>query len=138
MREKLSDIWFRAIVPIEAVSLFIGAALHRGLNIAGVGEAKVLPATIVESVIGTGLLIAAIAYYRRIESWTGFMIAAQVLAIAGVLLGIAATTFRDGGDALGNEIFHRGLLVTLGTGLVLAALRAGIIGGTGPAHSTRA
>jgi len=138
VREKLSDVWFRVVVPIEAVGLFIGAALHLGISIGGINEPKIISATVVETVIGAGLAVAAYVYAGGHDSWPGFIIGAQILAMAGVLIGIAAINFGGGQSTLGNDIFHRVLLVTLGTGLVLAALESGVIRNREGAQGTMA
>lgn len=88
-REPNPDVrlaW-RILLPLEAASFFIGALLHSGISLGPLSEPRIVEATVVESLCGAGLAIAAWAQSVRHSSWRGITVGAQAFALGGVLLG---------------------------------------------------
>src|SRR4051794_33538147 len=117
MRERLTSAWFRAVVPLEAGCFIIGAFLHTGVTVVGRTEAFIVPAIVVEAVCGTVLTLASVSYYNRREWWPTAILAAQLIAAGGVMLGIVALAAGRGESSTLNDAFHRTVLVPLGIGL---------------------
>lgn len=115
------------VLFIEAVSLLIGAIVHLGVKIP-VGimvltEPQIIPATIVEGFCGLVLLGAAYAVFTH-KPWSwGAVVAAQTIALGGVVLGVVALAFGAGPNTASNALYHRTMLALLVGGLVLLSTR---------------
>ena len=102
---------------VYAATFFFGALLHLGgrvpLGFAVLDEPGILPATIVESLCGSALAVAAFAVLaRKGWAWTAAT-TAHAFALGGVLLGIAALAVGAGPSTELNTIYHRVMLITL-------------------------
>ena len=128
MREKLSAAWFKLVVPAQAASLFLAAFIHTGIGVPGVHEPAIAGAVFGESVCGLALLAGVFTMFAARDGWARMMLAGHILALAGVILGIIITS-SDGTVTTANAIYHRILLVTVGTGLLLTVFEDGLFGG---------
>jgi hypothetical protein len=109
---------------VEALSFFAGALMHAGAALGPFREETVGPAVLVESLCGVALTVAAAAAIAEASGWRRVGIGAQVLALAGVLLGVAATTAGGGPSNGGNDMFHYTMIVLLGGGIAVLAFGA--------------
>jgi len=111
---------------VNATVFFFGAAQHAGVVIGTLHEPVIISAAIVETVCGVGLFWGAVALLRtRKKSWGAAMIA-NLIALSGVLLGMAALAVGAGPRTASNDLYHRVMLVLIiaATGvLVWAALK---------------
>jgi hypothetical protein len=111
------------VLLVEAVSFLIGALAHLGIRIPVeimvLTEPRILPATIVEGICGLVLAGAAYAVFtRKPWSWQA-VVAAQAIALGGVVLGIVALSLGGGPNTASNALYHRVMLLLLVGGLVL-------------------
>jgi hypothetical protein len=113
----------RILTVLEAASFFLFGVQHVGVSVplgfVTLSEPFILPATIVESIAGCALGLAAVALFRGASwAWT-VAVFAHVVALAGVLLGMAALNAGRGPRTVTNDVYHRIMLVALLTNLVL-------------------
>lgn len=113
------------LLPAEAVSFFVGALMHAGVALGPFNEQTVGPAVIVESLCGSALTVAAAAAISESRTWRGVAIGGQTLALAGVLLGVIATTAGGGPSNSGNDAYHYTMIVLLGGGTAVLTLGRG-------------
>lgn len=115
-----------ALLAIDVV-LFLGAAiLHAGIDVRlGSNDlmlGQILPATIVEGLIG--LLAAATLYAiatRRLWTW-GFALGAHLFGLAGVILGLSIVAHGSDPHQAINVETHIAMLVAMAIGLLLLVL----------------
>jgi uncharacterized membrane protein YccC len=112
-------LWFRVVVPLEALSFFIGALLHAEVNIAGLHEPRIIPATVVESLCGIVLAIASFAALGNERWWRKAAVTSHVVALAGVALGMVALAAGRGPRTASNDVYHYTMVVLLAFGLLL-------------------
>lgn len=106
----------RGLLLVEAVSLFVAAALHAGLVIPGpFDDAAIYEATIALVVLA-GL---AVTYLR--PAWTrGVALATQAFALLGAFVGLFAVVSALGPNSPLDVVYHVGLIGVLTAGLVVA------------------
>jgi hypothetical protein len=102
---------------LEGLTFFVMAVAHMGrpltAGFASLSEPRIVPATIVEAACGAVLLLAAFALFAA-RSWSRNMaLAAHILAVCGVLLGMAALAAGRGPRTATNDIYHRLILFVL-------------------------
>jgi hypothetical protein len=107
----------------EAVTFLFAALLHLGIPL-GLSEPRIIPAAIVEGLCGLFLAVSAYAVVTRTRLAWGAALAANLFAVAGVLLGITALALGVGPSTEANTIYHRVILVVLVVVLVLLATPA--------------
>jgi hypothetical protein len=113
------------LVTIEAVTFLLAALLHLGIQNPILTEPRIIPATIVEGLIGVFLAVSAYGVLaRRTWAWAA-TVAAHVFGVLGVLLGIFATTVGPGPATPANTVYHWVMLVVLLAGLVFLLTPAG-------------
>ena len=122
-RGSAAALVIRIVVVFDAVTLLLFALLHLGARIpVGLGVIatdRIIPATIVEGLAGTGLVVSAYAVFaRRTWAWPA-TVAAHLFALAGVLLGVWAIAAGFGPHNLLNDTYHRLMVVVLVAGLIL-------------------
>jgi len=114
---------------LYSVTFFFGALLHLGLRIplgfTVLSEPGIVPATVVESLCGIVLAVAAFAMLTR-KSWAwSAAFAAHAFSLGGVLLGMGALAVGAGPSTELNAIYHRVMLVALVAVLALLLSPAG-------------
>jgi hypothetical protein len=102
----------------EAVTFLLAALLHLGIPL-GFSEPRIIPAAIVEGLCGLLLAVSAYAVVARMTWAWGAALAANLFAVAGVLLGITALALGAGPSTEANTIYHRVILGVLVVVLVL-------------------
>src|SRR5258708_12218427 len=101
----------------EAVTFLFAALMHVGIPL-GFSEPRIIPAAIVEGLCGLLLAVSACAVVARTTWAWGAALAAHLVAVAGVLLGIIALAPGAGPRPMANPIYHRPILWGLFVGLV--------------------
>jgi len=95
------------LVATEALVFGVAALAHAGVPV-GFAEPPLAPAMIVEGLIAAAFVFsAATVAAQRASAWSA-TVAAHVVAVAGVLLGLWAQ--RDGGGSANNRLYHRVML----------------------------
>lgn len=117
-----------ALLEVElvviAATFFLFALLHLGIQLGGIAEPVILPATVVEAMCGLCMALAAVAAVAgTMRAWQ-MAVTAHAISIAGVLLGILAQARGNGGTAL-NAVYHRMVLAVMVVGLALLLTRLG-------------
>jgi hypothetical protein len=107
-------------VMIANAALFLfGAVQHAGFIIGPFHEPRIVPAAIVETLCGLSLVCgaAAVLIHSRIE-WRMALIM-NLIALGGVLLGIASLAAGHGPRTASNDLYHRIMLVLIGAGVLI-------------------
>jgi hypothetical protein len=116
------------LMVAEAVTFLLAALLHLGIPL-GFSEPRILPAAIVEGLCGLLLAVSTYAVLVRTRWAWSAALAAHLVAVAGVLLGIIALALGAGPSTVANTIYHRvilGVLVVVLLGLATPAARAAL------------
>jgi hypothetical protein len=124
MTTRFAGVFLRVELVVVAGTFFVFALLHLGLHLAGLAEPRILPATIVETVCGLCMALAAVATFAGAARAWQAAVTAHALSIAGVLLGILAQAGGTGGTEL-NAVYHRTVLAVLIVSLALLLARPG-------------
>jgi hypothetical protein len=109
------------LVMIANAALFLfGALQHAGVAIGSFHEPPILPAAIVETICALSLLLGAAAAVldQSMHLWRVALITSLV-ALGGVLLGIAALTAGAGPRTASNDLYHRIMLALIGASMVI-------------------
>jgi hypothetical protein len=120
-RRSVAGSALRALIPFEAVALLFAGVVHLvgariPLGAVVFDEPPIIPAGIVEGMAGVIFVVATYAVLAgRPWAWPGAL-AAHLFAIAGFLLGIAAT--RNGTTPF-NRDYHFVMLAVFVVGLIL-------------------
>ncbi|HKF35630.1 MAG TPA: hypothetical protein VKB35_01920 [Ktedonobacteraceae bacterium] len=116
------------LMVAEAVTFLLAALLHVGIPL-GFSEPRIIPAAIVEGLCGLFLAVSTYAVVARTTWAWGAALAAHLVAVAGVLLGIIALALGGGPSTMANTIYHRvilGVLIVVLVGLSTPAARAAL------------
>jgi hypothetical protein len=116
------------IMISNAALFFFGAVQHVGISLGRINEPKIIPAAIVETICGLFLLWGSIAVLSRVSGHWKVALIGNLVALAGVLLGMAALAAGTGPRTASNDLYHRIMLVLIAAGLLIlffarAALR---------------
>ena len=106
----------------NAALFFFGALQHAGIVIARFHEPRIIPAAIVETVCGLSLAVgAAIALDRvNLPFWSAPLFA-NLIALAGVCLGMVALALGRGPRTASNDLYHRIMLMLIAISVSLMA-----------------
>ncbi len=109
-----------ALLMIANAALFIfGAVQHAGVAIGPFHEPRIIPAAIVETICALSLLLGAAAVLSQSMNLWRTALVTNLVALAGVLLGIAALAAGAGPRTASNDLYHRIMLVVIGACLVI-------------------
>ncbi|MFE0150555.1 hypothetical protein ACFWY5_25625 [Nonomuraea sp. NPDC059007] len=109
------------VLAVVLAAVFYGfAVLHSGVWF----EPRIVPAVVVETICGTGLVIGGYGAIRH-RRWD-WLVYAYSAALSGVLLGVLAMALGPGGGTPLTIWYHRGmaLVLVLGLGGALYVSRA--------------
>lgn len=110
---------FLGLLMASNAALFIfGAVQHAGLAIGPFHEPHIVPAAIVESTCAVALVLGTVMVFRRTSTAPIAALISNLIAIAGVLLGIWALAAGRGPRTASNDLYHRIMLVLAGMSLV--------------------
>lgn len=109
-----------AIVMLANAALFFfGAIQHIGVALGPFHEPRIVPAAIVESICGISLSLGAAMVLGRTElGWTAPLIS-NLIALAGVCLGMVALAHGRGPRTASNDLYHHIMLGLIGASLLL-------------------
>ncbi len=128
-RNVVARIALEVLVCGSAAAFLIASAIHFGaqipLGFATLSDVTILPAGIAEGLIGAAFAGAAAAVFARWSwAWNGTL-AAYLLGILGVLIGIGVSMTDSGDSSKANLLFHVTILPVLVAGLALILTRSG-------------
>ena len=103
----------------NAAIFFFGGVQHAGITIGRFHEPLIIPAAIVEAVCGLCLLWGAIALLRNSRARWRVALVTNLVALGGVLLGIAALAAGAGPRTASNDLYHRVMLILIVTVILL-------------------
>jgi hypothetical protein len=116
------SIVVRALMISNAFLFFFGAVQHVGIALGPFHEPRIVPAAIVETICGLFLAWGSIVLFSHSSSrWVTALIA-NLVAIAGVLLGMAALSAGRGPRTASNDLHHQVMLALAGASLLLLFL----------------
>jgi hypothetical protein len=108
------------VLMIANAALFIfGGVQHAGVAVGRFHEPLIIPAAIVESLCGLCLLWGAIALFRRSRVRWRTALITNLVALGGVLLGIAALAAGAGPRTASNDLYHRMMLILIGAAVLI-------------------
>ena len=97
---------------------FFGAAQHAGYSFGSFHEPVIIPAAIVESLCGVALLWGALALLCKWKKSWGAALTGNLIALAGVLLGIVSLAVGAGPRTASNDLYHRLMLILIAVATV--------------------
>ena len=107
-----------AIMLANAALFFFGAIQHAGVALGPFHEPYIIHATIVESICGIALLCGALALLWHFKKSWGVALTGNLIALAGVLLGMAALAAGAGPRTASNDLYHRLMLILIAVATV--------------------
>ncbi len=111
----------------NAALLLFGAAQHAGIRIGPLTEPVIPPAAIVETLCALALIWGGVAAWRRSRhAWTSAL-AGNLVAIAGVILGMVALAIGAGPRTASNDWYHRFMLALAAAAILILLLPSGRI-----------
>jgi hypothetical protein len=112
-----------AVVMISNSAFFFCCALlHAGIGLGGLHEPRIIPATIVEVICGIFLASGALAVIDHWPRQWRFALIGNLVALGGVLLGMAALAAGKGPRTASNDQHHRLMLILIVAGVVILFL----------------
>ena len=114
-----------SLMLANAVLFALGAIQHAGVALGPLHEPVILPARIVETCCAIALILGVVAILARLHWARGAVIAANLVAIAGVTVGMIALAAGRGPRTASNDLSHRCMLTLAGAALV-ASLVSGV------------
>ena len=107
------------IMLANAALFFFGAIQHVGVSIGNFHEPRIIPAAIVETICGISLTWGAVIVLGRpILGWFPPLVS-NLIALAGVCLGMIALAHGRGPRTASNDLYHHIMLVLIGVSLLL-------------------
>jgi hypothetical protein len=107
------------IMIVNAALFLFGAIQHIGFAIGGFHEPRIIPAAIVETICAIALLLGASAVLAQWKDLWRVALIANLVALGGVVLGMAALALGAGPRTASNDLYHRIMLVLIGIGVVI-------------------
>jgi hypothetical protein len=107
----------------NAAIFFFGGVQHAGITVGRFHEPLIIPAAIVESVCGLCLLWGAIALFRNSTRRWRIALITNLIALGGVLLGVAALAVGAGPRTASNDLYHRMMVILIGAVILILCFR---------------
>jgi hypothetical protein len=107
------------ITTANAALFLFGAVQHAGIALGPFQEPQIIPAAIVETVCGVALAYAAAALFRQTPTARRAAIISNLIALAGVVIGLVALAVGAGPRTASNDLSHRLMLLAIGLSFVL-------------------
>lgn len=107
------------IMVLNATLFLFGAVQHAGIPVGGFHEPKIMPAAVVETICGLFLLWGSIAIFGHFSAHWKIALIGNLVALGGVLLGMAALAAGRGPRTASNDLYHRIMLVLIGASLLI-------------------
>jgi hypothetical protein len=113
----------RIVIVLEALTFFLGALLHSGVEFSGLSEPKITPIAVIEILCGLFLSLSVYQIgWNKKNAWRTAVIA-HIFSIVGVMTGILVLTSGRGPITEFNYFHHRILLAILVIMVVLLLMR---------------
>ncbi|HZR64366.1 MAG TPA: hypothetical protein VFA85_04410 [Terriglobales bacterium] len=110
------------IMLANAALFFFGAIQHVGITLGAFHEPRIIPAAIVETICGISLTWgAAIVLGRPVLGWSAPLIS-NLIALAGVCLGMIALAHGRGPRTASNDLYHHIMLTLIAVSLLVLLL----------------
>jgi hypothetical protein len=106
-----------SLMFVNAALFLFGATQHVGVSIGRFHEPRIIPAAVVETICGISLAFGAAFLSSRPPLATGAALISNLIALAGVLLGMAALAAGRGPRTASNDLYHHIMLVLIGASL---------------------
>jgi hypothetical protein len=106
------------LITLNMALFIFGAVQHVGLEIGPFNEPVIVPAAIVESICALSLLWGLWAVFRESPAIWRIAFIGNLVALAGVLLGIVALAAGRGPRTVSNDNLHRAMLTLIGLSFV--------------------
>jgi hypothetical protein len=114
-----------ALMLGNAALFVLGALQHAGVAIGPLREPVIIPARIVELLCAVALIWGVVAVWTRSpKAWRATLIG-NVVAIAGVAIGMVALAAGAGPRTVSNDLYHRIMVALSATSLVILLVPAG-------------
>jgi hypothetical protein len=97
----------------NAALFFFGSVQHAGMALGRFHEPFIIPAAIVEALCGLCLLCGGAALFCDWRARWHVVLIANLVALGGVLLGIAALAVGAGPRTASNDLYHRMMLILI-------------------------
>ncbi|HEX4785166.1 MAG TPA: hypothetical protein VH350_12545 [Candidatus Sulfotelmatobacter sp.] len=108
------------VIMITNTALFLfGAVQHAGIPVGRFHEPRIIPAAVVESICGSFLLWGSISIFAHLSNNWKIALIGNLVALAGVFLGMAALAAGRGPRTASNDLYHRIMLVLIGASLLI-------------------
>jgi len=117
------------VMSVNAALFFFGALQHAGLAIGRFHEPRIVPAVIVEALCGLALAWGVIALASGTRFARQKAVISNLIALFGVLLGIASLALGAGPRTASNDLYHKVMLVMIGAALLLIGFSRGVMVG---------
>jgi hypothetical protein len=110
------------IMLANAALFFFGAIQHVGIVLGPFHEPRIIPAAIVETICGVSLTWgAAVVLGRPVLGWSA-PLTSNLIALAGVCLGMIALAHGRGPRTASNDMYHHVMLSLIGLTLLLLVI----------------
>jgi len=109
----------------NAVVFLFGAAQHGGISIGPLREPVLPPASIVETLCALCLICGGMAALTRSRRAWQAALAGNLVAIAGVIIGMVALAIGAGPRTASNDLYHRIMLALAGAAILLLLIPSG-------------
>jgi hypothetical protein len=110
-------------IMVSNAALFLfGAIQHAGIDVGRFHEPRIVPAAVVETICGLFLLWGSIAIFGHFSGDRKVALIGNLVALGGVLLGMAALAAGRGLRTASNDLYHRLMLVLIGASLLILYL----------------
>jgi hypothetical protein len=106
------------LMGLNAALFVFGAIQHMGVPIGPFREPVIIPAAIVESVCALSLLWGLSALLRGTPAFQRVVLIGNLVACAGVLLGMVALAAGRGPRTVSNDNLHRAMLTLIALSLI--------------------
>lgn len=106
------------LMGLNAALFVFGAIQHVGVEIGPFREPVIIPAAIVESVCALSLLWGLSGLLRGTPAFGRVVLIGNLVACAGVLLGMVALAAGRGPRTVSNDNLHRAMLTLIALSLI--------------------
>ena len=107
------------INTMNAAVFVFGAIQHSGIAVGGFREPRIVPAAFVETVCGAALAYAAAALFAHSVAARRVAAVSNIIALAGVVIGLVALAIGAGPRTASNDLYHRIMLALIGANFLL-------------------
>lgn len=108
------------VIMISNATLFLfGAVQHAGIPVGRFHEPEIIPAAVVETICGLFLFWGGIVSFGHFSAHWKIALIGNLVALGGVLLGMAALAAGRGPRTASNDLYHHIMLVLIGASLLI-------------------